>query len=211
MKSASTPPRKDNLRNIPNFYQAQFKRMDNIRLHLGKKITKENLDGIQADAVILATGAVPIVPGIPGLRENAKVVTANDVLAYGAPVNGKVVIAGGGQVGVETAHYLAEKGYDVTIVEMMPELSVDGELMTKLTLHPILEKVGVKSFVSHRILRINESSVTVLDMAENREFDIAFDTLIILMSRKICRPSFRKSPQSASRNLTSGKSQRSRV
>ena len=184
MRSASTPPCKDNLRNIPNFYQAQFKRMDNIRLHLGKKITKENLDGIQADAVILATGAVPVVPGIPGLRENAKVVTANDVLAYGAPVSGKVVIAGGGQVGVETAHYLSEKGYDVTIVEMMPELSIDGELMTKLTLHPILEKAGVKSFVSHRILRINESSVTVLDMAEKREFDIAFDTLINALGKK---------------------------
>ena len=184
MKSASAPPCKDNLKNIPHFYQAQFKRMEKIRIHLGTKITKENLNRIQADAVILATGAVPIVPGIPGLRENAKVVTANDVLAYGAAVNGKVVIAGGGQVGVETAHYLVEKGYDVTIVEMMPELSIDGELMTKLTLHPMLEKAGVKSFVSHRILRINESSVTVLNTVEKCEFDIPFDTLINALGKK---------------------------
>ena len=77
MKSASTPPCKDNLKNIPNFYAAQFKRFDNIRIHLGVEITKDNLDEIKADAVILATGAVPIVPPIPGLRENKKVLTAN--------------------------------------------------------------------------------------------------------------------------------------
>ena len=185
MKSASTPPCKDNLKNIPNFYAAQFKRFDNIRIHLGVEITKDNLDEIKADAVILATGAVPIVPPIPGLRENKKVLTANEVLADGAPVTGKVVIAGGGQVGVETAHYLAEKGFkDVSVIEMMPELSIDGELMTKLTLHPLLEKAGVKRYVSHQIRKINESSVTVLDMAENREFDIEFDTLINALGKR---------------------------
>lgn len=185
MKSASTPPCKDNLKNIPNFYAAQFKRFDNIRIHLGVEITKDNLDEIKADAVILATGAVPIVPPIQGLRENKKVLTANEVLADGAPVTGKVVIAGGGQVGVETAHYLAEKGFkDVSVIEMMPELSIDGELMTKLTLHPLLEKAGVKSYVSHQIRKINESSVTVLDMAENREFDIEFDTLINALGKR---------------------------
>lgn len=185
MKSASKPPCKDNLKNIPNFYAAQFKRFDNIRIHLGVEITKDNLDEIKADAVILATGAVPIVPPIPGLRENKKVLTANEVLADGAPVTGKVVIAGGGQVGVETAHYLAEKGFkDVSVIEMMPELSIDGELMTKLTLHPLLEKAGVKSYVSHQIRKINESSVTVLDMAANREFDIEFDTLINALGKR---------------------------
>ena len=185
MRSASTPPCKDNLKNIPNFYASQFKRFDNIRIHLGVEITKDDLDEIKADAVILATGAVPIVPPIPGLRENKSVLTANEVLADGAPVTGKVVIAGGGQVGVETAHYLAEKGFkDISVVEMMPELSIDGELMTKLTLHPLLEKAGVKSFVSHQIKKINESSVTVLDMAANREFDIEFDTLINALGKR---------------------------
>ena len=185
MKSASTPPCKDNLKNIPNFYAAQFKRFDNIRIHLGVEITKDNLDEIKADAVILATGAVPIVPPIPGLRENKKVLTANEVLADGAPVTGKVVIAGGGQVGVETAHYLAEKGFkDVSVIEMMPELSIDGELMTKLTLHPLLEKAGVRSYVSHQIRKINESSVTVLDMTANREFDIEFNTLINALGKR---------------------------
>ncbi|MBQ9646772.1 MAG: FAD-dependent oxidoreductase, partial [Oscillospiraceae bacterium] len=80
MESASTPPWKDNLKNIPNFYAAQFKRFDNIRIHLGVEITKDNLDEIKTDAVILATGAVPIVPPIPGLRENKSVLTANEVL-----------------------------------------------------------------------------------------------------------------------------------
>ena len=107
------------------------------------------------------------------------------MLAHGAPVEGKVVIAGGGQVGVETAHWLAEKGLkDVAVVEMMPELSIDGELMTKLTLHPLLEKAGVKSYVSHQIKSINENSVTVYDMIGDREFDIEADTVVNALGKK---------------------------
>lgn len=183
--AASTPPCKDNLMNVRRYYETQLGRMDNVTLHLGYEITKENVNELKGDAVILATGATPIAPPIPGLRDNDKVVTAIDVLAHGAPVEGKVVIAGGGQVGVETAHWLAEKGFkDVAVVEMMPELSIDGELMTKLTLHPLLEEAGVKSYVSHQIRSINENSVTVYDMIGEKEFDIEADTVVNALGKK---------------------------
>lgn len=183
--AASTPPCKDNLMNVKRFYETQFGRMDNVHLHLGKEVTIETVAAMDADAAVLATGAVPIAPPIPGLRENDKVVTAIDVLAHGAPAEGRVVIAGGGQVGVETAHWLAEKGFkDISVIEMMSELSIDGELMTKLTLHPLLEMAGVKSFVSHQIKKINDGSVTVYDMNGDKEFDIPFDTLINALGKK---------------------------
>lgn len=67
---------------------------------------------------------------------------------------------------------------------MMPELSIDGELMTKLTLHPLLEKAGVKSYVSHQIKSINENSVTVYDMIGDREFDIEADTVVNALGKK---------------------------
>ena len=183
--AASTPPCKDNLMNVRKFYETQFSRMDNVMLHLGQEITKESAANLDGDAVVLATGATPIAPPIPGLRDNPKVVTAIDVLAHGAPVEGKVVIAGGGQVGVETAHWLAEKGFkDVAVVEMMSELSIDGELMTKLSLHPLLEESGVKSYVSHQIRSINDDSVTVYDMNGDREFNIEADTVVNALGKK---------------------------
>jgi len=183
--AASTPPCKDNLMNVRRYYETQLGRMDNVTINLGYEITKENVSELKGDAVILATGATPIAPPIPGLRDNAKVVTEIDVLAHGASVEGKVVIAGGGQVGVETAHWLAEKGFrDVAVVEMMPELSIDGELMTKLTLHPLLEEAGVKSYVSHQIRSINENSVTVYDMIGEKEFDIEADTVVNALGKK---------------------------
>ena len=64
------------------------------------------------------------------------------------------------------------------------KLSIDGELMTKLTLHPLLEEAGVKSYVSHQIRSINENSVTVYDMIGEKEFDIEADTVVNALGKK---------------------------
>ncbi len=61
------------------------------------------------DAVILATGAKPLTPPIPGV-ELAHVVQAWDVLNGKVHTGEKVVIIGGGAVGVEVALFLAERG-----------------------------------------------------------------------------------------------------
>ena len=61
------------------------------------------------DAVILATGAEPMIPPIPGI-DNPIVVQAWDVLLDKVATGRKVVVIGGGAVGVETALFLGEKG-----------------------------------------------------------------------------------------------------
>jgi len=60
------------------------------------------------------------------------VVTAVDVLAGKCQVGERVVIIGGGMVGIETAFYLAEKGKKVAIVEMLPKIGSDIGLTFRL-------------------------------------------------------------------------------
>jgi 2,4-dienoyl-CoA reductase-like NADH-dependent reductase (Old Yellow Enzyme family)/thioredoxin reductase len=70
------------------------------------------------DAVILATGASPKMPHIPGIdRDN--VTDALKVLQEEVNTGSKVVIAGGGEIGCEAAVFLSEQGKDVTIVDMI--------------------------------------------------------------------------------------------
>ncbi|MFC2021910.1 FAD-dependent oxidoreductase, partial [Chloroflexota bacterium] len=84
----------------------------------------EDIRDLGPDAVILATGAVPLIPQLPG-SERRNVVTAFDLLSGRAEVGHKVVIIGGGSVGCETAEFLLEREKQVTVVEMLPELATD--------------------------------------------------------------------------------------
>jgi len=75
--------------------------------------------------LILALGANPLVPKIPGVT-GAKVALAEDVLTGRKTVSGSVIIIGGGLVGCETAAFLIEKGQGVTrvtVVEMLERMA----------------------------------------------------------------------------------------
>ncbi len=107
---------------------------ENINLHLGigvkrinkdeKSITLDNDESIGYDKLVLATGARPIIPPIPGLN-NAKHVfplrTATDVANIKACVSSStvknVVVIGGGYIGLEIAASLKKLGNHVTVLE----------------------------------------------------------------------------------------------
>lgn len=183
-QAACTPPAKENLLNIKNYYTNVLTKLENVELHFDTNVTEEMLKTLNADAVILATGGESFAPAIPGLKENKHMVHATDVLTGKAVTEGKVVIAGGGQVGAETAHFLKMKGVDTDIVEMMPMLAMDAEIMTKFTLILTLQGMGLKPYVSHRILEVNESSLKVMDLNTNEVKNIDFDTLIVALGNQ---------------------------
>lgn len=108
--------------------------------------TEANADVVRytrPDVVIVATGAVPYIPELPGLAEG-NVHTANDVLITGLPGTGKVVIIGGGLVGCETALHLSGQGNRVTIVEALAEAARDMNAISRQTLLEELEKAGIE-------------------------------------------------------------------
>ena len=73
------------------------------------------------------------------------VFTAEDMLLGKYDIsNGPIVVCGGGEVGGETAHYLAEKNHDVTLLEMQPDILNDMMIMTKVCLLEMIQKAGIK-------------------------------------------------------------------
>ncbi|MEW6742076.1 MAG: FAD-dependent oxidoreductase [Planctomycetota bacterium] len=95
------------------------------------------------DKLLIATGAAPIVPPIPGADlENVYVVkTVEDAKAIQAAIERcptkKAVIVGGGLIGVEMAECLANCAYDVTMVEMLPHIlpMLDDEIASLVEKH----------------------------------------------------------------------------
>ena len=82
-------------------------------------VTPEVVEQIAPDVVIAALGARPVKPPVPGI-DGANVVGAEEVYLDIEKAGKKVVIMGGGLVGLELGTYLAENGRDVTVVEMAP-------------------------------------------------------------------------------------------
>ena len=101
-----------------------------VEIHLNTELTAEQAAALNADVIITAIGAKPIVPPIPGI-DSSKVVGL-DALHQAEPAVGqKVVILGGGLVGSECAIYLDGLGKDVTVVEMKDDWASDAYFMHK--------------------------------------------------------------------------------
>ncbi|MDR3333583.1 MAG: FAD-dependent oxidoreductase [Treponema sp.] len=100
------------LRSYRDYMIAQIEKSP-VLIKLNTKARPENLADF--DAVIAATGGVPLIPPIPGI-DNA--IPALNVFGAEAVIKRNVVVIGGGQVGCETALHLARLGKTVTILEM---------------------------------------------------------------------------------------------
>ncbi|MDO8491980.1 MAG: FAD-dependent oxidoreductase [Dehalococcoidia bacterium] len=129
------------------------------------------------DAVVVATGATPIMPdGIPGVKR-ANVAGALDILGNRALVGTRVVIVGGGLIGCETAEYLAEQGKRVTVVEMLDQLACDLAPLLRKPLLDRLVKLGVNTEVRTKVTEIAANGVNAAQGGIRRWFET--DTVVL--------------------------------
>ncbi len=159
---SSILPYKQELIDFIKYYEVTLNKLC-VKVELGKEVTADVVDEVQPDVIVAATGAVPLVPRIPGVNLK-NVVTATDVLAKNVGVGKEVVIIGGGLVGCETADFLTEKSRDVTIVEMLNDLGMFLDRVIgwneKLLLQRLSEK-NVKIFIKTRAEEITKDYVLV--------------------------------------------------
>ncbi|WP_411822990.1 FAD-dependent oxidoreductase [Leptospira sp. 'Mane'] len=107
-----------------------------VKLHLGKKITAEELIAGKYDEVILATGVVPRMPSIPGM-EKSNVLSYVDLVLDGKPAGKNVAVIGAGGIGFDVSLYLTDAGHPFTKENYLKEwgintsISENGGLATK--------------------------------------------------------------------------------
>lgn len=132
----------------------------NVPIHLNTEATQEVLEAEKPDAVILATGATPLTPRIPGI-DGQNVVVAEDVLLGKSTVKpGPVVVCGGGEVGGEVAQFVAESHPDVTILEMQDDILNDMMVFTRRCLLGYLQDAHVKVLTQAKVEEISQDGVT---------------------------------------------------
>lgn len=141
---AAIPPYKKELGKLVDYLAKQIDKLG-VHVELGKLMTLKEIEYLKPDVVIMATGAKPFFPPIDGI-DGTNVVSALDVLGGKEKTGKEVLVIGGGQVGCETAEFLADQGKNVKIVEMLDELARDLNFIPhrKLLIKRLKEKgVGV--------------------------------------------------------------------
>lgn len=177
---ASIPPGKDKLLWFRDYEANQLSKL-NVTLKLGVDVNSELIHKTKPDALIIATGSTPIVPNIPGVH-NGKVLTAWDLLGGKKKFEGKkVAVAGGSIVGAETAEFLADQGNRVTVVEMLPRIAGDMEVINRRGLIEALEAKRVTMLTEHEVNEVTDKGLLVTDKRKGEKRVIEADWVILAM------------------------------
>lgn len=164
LQYASIPPGRNEVRNIIHYLEKQLKKL-HVKIHTGVEVDSVFMEKEHPDAVILATGGLPIMPDLPGI-DSKNVCLASSVLEGKTPLGRNVVIIGGGTVGSEVALYAAKQGtmspevacfllkHKVINADEAMECTSHGN--RNITLLEMKRKVGGGFGVSTRWIMLNE-------------------------------------------------------
>ena len=135
-----------------------IERNRNIQLFLETEVTPAAASNFAPDVIVAALGSRPVVPGIPGIdREN--VFPAQALFRRPELAGKRVVILGGGLVGMELAVYLSMLGRECTILELQPELNDGGNNLHGLALSQEFRKFGIRISTATKAVEINDRGV----------------------------------------------------
>lgn len=134
--------------------------------------------------MLIATGSVPIVPGIPGLKASVEAgytLTNREILDL-TEVPEKLTVIGGGIIGLEMASYYVAAGSQVTVIEMLDHIAGQTDQEIGLILKKALEKKGIKFMLESKVTAVDKGSVTYEQ--EGREVTMEGDKILLSIGRR---------------------------
>lgn len=138
-------------------------------------------------AVVLATGAVPFVPPLPGIEDSGYVTSDtlwDKFLTLDKPPR-RLVVLGGGPIGSELAQSFARLGSEVTQVEMAPRILIREDKEVSDLAKKALESDGVTVLTGHKALSCgaNKGEKFIEVEADGKKLRLQFDELLVAVGR----------------------------
>ena len=177
-------PAKHRLNDFPVYLQRRAAALDNLYIFKNTEATLEVIEKFNPHIIICATGSAPLLPPIAGLHENidkegGKVESILSMIKhvpdYPEDMTGqKVVVIGGGAVGLDVVEFFAPRGAEVSIVEMMPAIGRDLDPVTKNDTKCMMEKYNVNQLTSTALQEVKEDCF-VVKSPEGEVYELPFD------------------------------------
>ena len=158
-----------------------FKSKNEISIKDDKK--KEIM--IQADKVIIATGSLPV--SLPGIEFDEKVIVSSTGALELEGVPKKMIVVGGGYIGLEMGSVWSRLGTEVHVIEFLDHITpgMDKEISNEFM--KILKKQGINFHMQHKVEKIKKSNlgatVSTKDKDGNQK-DFDCDVVLISVGRK---------------------------
>ncbi len=176
---ADIPDYKAASRRLIAWYENELKKAG-VKVVLNTRLSEEDVKNLDADTIIVATGATAKKLPVPG-ADQEHVISSVEALTKAKPIGENVVVVGGGQVGCEVAYELAKEGKKTSVVEFMPDLVSGGKepisASVSLMLKDLLNFEKVDIYTSSALKEIKENTVCFEKSGEMKE--IPADTVIL--------------------------------
>lgn len=179
-------PAKKRLADFPNYLIHRAAQLENLYIFTNTEGTPENIRKFHPNLIVSSTGSAPLLPPIKGLhdridKEGSKVASIlgmiNHINDYPEDMTGKkVVVVGGGAVGLDVVEFFAARNAEISIVEMMDQIGRDLDPVTKNDMKDQMKKHHVAQLTKTALQEVKDSSFLVKDVEGERElpFDYGF-------------------------------------
>lgn len=169
LRYASAPSFKADMKRYLSWMITQVQKSP-VEVIMNTRATVQGIKKLKPDVLIIAAGAAPYRPEITGINQS-NVIFAGDACIGTAVTGNRIIVAGGGFIGWETALHLAMQGKKVTIIDerKKEELAQDFSMVLRLRLMELLNEQGVVIKPQIRVEKINGKSVSVVDGSGKKE------------------------------------------
>ena len=152
-----------------------------VDIRTNTEATPELVASLKPDAIIIATGSVPLRLPIPGL-DTCGCSTAEDVLTGKVDTGKRVLVVGGGMVGCECVEFLTEREHIVDMVEMKPVIGEDIVPEARKYIMANLEKHKVTQRVNARVKQFYADGVDFTDTVTGEDAAMrGYDSVVLAM------------------------------
>ena len=181
---------------VPISLRLSVDELPNLTIKTGVDATVAEIKKYTPDLVVNATGSVPLLPPIEGLHDNlgkkdASVYSIKDMIAdvknYPEDMTGKkVVVVGGGAVGLDVVEFFAPRGAETTIIEMMPVIGNGLDASSTSSMKECMEKHHVRQMTNTALQKVNAHSFLV--KYDGKEEELPFDYGFVCLGMRANAP-----------------------
>jgi len=141
---------------------------------------KQNQTTLTAKNIVIATGSAPVE--LPFMKFDGETIVSSDQAISFTEVPKKMVVVGGGAIGLELGSVWARLGTDVTIVEFLPQIAgaSDADVVRNFT--RILQKQGLKIEVKAKVTGFNKGILTA--EREGKKLEFTTDKVLVAVGRR---------------------------
>ncbi len=184
-------PDKKRLADFPNYQIHRAGKLNNLFVFKGTEATVDMIRSMNPDIIVNATGSDPLLPPIKGLHENigkGKVFSILDMIEHVEEFpkdmsSKRVVVIGGGAVGLDVVEFAAPRGAHTSIVEKMGSIGNGIDPVSRVEFFNLMEKHGVAQYTNTALLEVKEDAFLVR-MPDGTEKDMAFDYGFVCLGMK---------------------------